>query len=49
MATVYKIEVVSHWNNYTTDQLRHILEDALKGKTLERRNTISVADIRKSV
>lgn len=49
MATVYKIEVVSHWNNYTTDQLRHILEDALKGKTLERGNTISITDISKNI
>lgn len=29
MATVYKVEVVSHWINYTEEELKKILEKAL--------------------
>jgi ABC-type phosphate transport system substrate-binding protein len=30
MATVYKLEIVSHWTNYTKDQLQKLLENAIK-------------------
>lgn len=30
MATVYKVEIVSHWTNYTKKELKSILESALK-------------------
>ena len=30
MATVYKVEVVSHWTNYTKEDLQKLLEQAIK-------------------
>lgn len=30
MATVYKVEVVSHWTSYTKEQLQELLENAIK-------------------
>lgn len=42
MATIYKIELVSHWVNYTEQDLQKILEDALKQKAKEDRNEITV-------
>ena len=29
MATIYKVEVVSHWRNYTKEDLEKILQDAV--------------------
>jgi len=29
MATVYKVEVVSHWINYSKEELEKILTDAI--------------------
>ena len=29
MATVYKVEITSHWINYHTKDLKQILEEAL--------------------
>jgi len=42
MATVYKVEVVSHWINYTEEQLRKILEDAIKEKEIQKGNEIQI-------
>lgn len=37
MATVYKVEVVSHWTSYTIEQLQKLLEQAIKkDKELKR-------------
>ncbi|WP_298838810.1 hypothetical protein [uncultured Clostridium sp.] len=30
MATIYKVEIVSHWTDYTKEQLKIILERAIK-------------------
>ncbi len=30
MSTVYKVEVVSHWINYTKEELQKILQEAIK-------------------
>ena len=30
MATVYKVEIVSHWANFTEAQLQVLLEQAIK-------------------
>lgn len=30
MATVYKVEIVSHWTSYTKDELQKLLENAIK-------------------
>lgn len=30
MATIYKVEVVSHWRAYTKEQLQKLLETAIK-------------------
>ncbi len=42
MATIYKVEVVSHWTNYTIEQLQKILEDAVKQKERDKGNTITI-------
>lgn len=42
MATVYKVEVVSHWINYTEEQLKKILEDAIKEKERQKGNEIQI-------
>ena len=30
MATIYKVEVVSHWISYTEEELQKLLENAIK-------------------
>ena len=30
MATIYKVEIVSHWINYTIEELQKLLENAIK-------------------
>ena len=30
MATIYKVEIVSHWTSYTKEQLQKLLENAIK-------------------
>ena len=42
MATIYKVELVSHWTNYSIEQMQKILEDALKKSEREKGNTITV-------
>ena len=42
MATIYKVKIVSHWVNYTEEQLKNILEDALKQKERDKGNTMTV-------
>jgi hypothetical protein len=42
MATVYKVEVVSHWINYTKEELEKILLDGIKAKEEEKGNEIQV-------
>ena len=42
MATIYKVEVVSHWANYTKEQLQKILEDGVKAKEKEKGNVITI-------
>jgi hypothetical protein len=42
MATVYKVEAVSHWINYTEEQLRNMLEDAIKEKERQKGNEIQI-------
>jgi hypothetical protein len=42
MATIYKIEIVSHWVNYTKEDLQKILEDALKEKERKKGNEITI-------
>jgi hypothetical protein len=42
MATVYKVKIVSHWINYTEEQLTKILEDAIKNKEREKGNTVQI-------
>ncbi len=40
MATIYKVEVVSHWINYTKEQLEEILLEGIKDK--EKGNEIQI-------
>ena len=42
MATVYKVEVVSHWINYTKEELEKILTEAVKKIELEQGNEIKI-------
>lgn len=42
MATVYDVKIVSHWVNYTKEDLQKILEEALKKEEKKRRNEIGV-------
>lgn len=30
MATVYKVEIVSHWTSFTNEELQKLLENAIK-------------------
>jgi hypothetical protein len=40
MATVYKVEVVSHWISYSPEELETILSDALQKIERSKGNTI---------
>jgi hypothetical protein len=40
MATVYKVEVVSHWISYSMEELELILTDAVKKIESKKGNTI---------
>lgn len=40
MATVYKIQVTSHWISYSEESLKNILEEAVKKIEREKGNTI---------
>lgn len=42
MATVYEVEVVSHWISYTEKDLQKIIEDAIKEKEKEKSNEIKI-------
>ena len=42
MATVYKVEIVSHWINYTKEEMQKLLEDAIKQKEREKGNEIQI-------
>jgi hypothetical protein len=43
MATVYKVEVVSHWINYTKEELEKILTEAVKKIEREKGNEIHIS------
>jgi len=42
MATVYKVEIVSHWISYTEEQLKKMIEDAIKEKERQKGNEIQI-------
>jgi hypothetical protein len=42
MATIYKVEIVSHWSSYTKEQLQKILEDAVKQKERDKGNMVTI-------
>lgn len=48
MATVYKVEVVSHWLNYSTKELEKILTEAVKKIEREKGNEIQINVIEKT-
>ena len=41
MATVQKVEVVSHWINYTKEELQKILQEAIKKQIEAEGNEIT--------
>jgi len=47
MATIYKVEIVSHWVNYPIEQMQQIIEEALNKQERDKGNTISVEVIDK--
>jgi hypothetical protein len=42
MATIYKVEVVSHWRNYTKEDLEKILQDAVNKVEREKGNEVDI-------
>ena len=46
MATIYIVQVVSHWQSYTHEQLQQILNDAVQKIENPKRNTIQVKVIK---
>jgi hypothetical protein len=42
MATVYKVEVVSHWISYSKEELEKILQDAVNKTEREKGNTVQI-------
>jgi hypothetical protein len=42
MATVYKVEVVSHWISYSKEDLELILTEAVNKVEREKGNTIQI-------
>lgn len=42
MATVYNVKIVSHWINYSEEQLKKMLEDVIENKEREKGNTIQI-------
>jgi hypothetical protein len=42
MATIYKVEVVSHWINYTKEELERILNEAIKKQIEVEGNKITI-------
>ena len=42
MATVYKVEVVSHWISYSKEELELILTDTVNKIESEKGNTIKI-------
>ena len=42
MATIYKVEVVSHWINYTKEKLEEILTEAVNKLESEKGNEITI-------
>jgi hypothetical protein len=42
MATIYKVEIVSHWINYTKKELEEILTETLEKIEREKGNEIRI-------
>lgn len=42
MATLYKVEIVSHWINYPKQELQKILEDAIEDIERKKGNNITI-------
>ena len=42
MATVYKVEIVSHWISYTKEELEKILSEVVKKIEREKGNEIQI-------
>jgi hypothetical protein len=42
MATIYNVKLVSHWVNYSEEQLKKLLEDAIIAKERKKGNTIQI-------
>jgi hypothetical protein len=42
MATIYKVEVVSHWISYSKEELEKILIEAVKNIEREKRNEMQI-------
>ncbi len=42
MSTIYKVEVVSHWINYTKEELERILNESIKKQIEVEGNEITI-------
>lgn len=47
MATVYKIELCSHWVNYSPEELKKVLEKALKESEISKRNEVTIDEVKR--
>lgn len=43
MATIYKVEIVSHWISYSEQDIKKMIEEALKPKERKKGNDIQVS------
>ena len=50
MATVYKVEIVSHWTSYTKEELQKLLENAIKkDKELKKHGNEIAVDVQERI
>lgn len=42
MATIYRVEVVSHWINYTKEELQEILQEAVNKVERDKGNEVDI-------
>lgn len=47
MATIYNVEITSHWISYPIEDIQKIIEEALNKQERDKGNTISVEVIDK--
>ena len=50
MATIYKVEIISYWTDYTKEELQKLLEDAIKkDKKLKKYNNEITIEVQERI